>query len=129
MQQIRQTAVSLGAIPALYFRRWTRSHAAIFRSLGRCVVIGHLAASVLEQLAGKSLNLLREWTALQQASADQPEEGQETETSLVSPGLALTLLSATPQPAPCPAEYLGSTDIPRYPLYLLPHQPLLGGRW
>ncbi len=96
MKTTQHTQTKAGYRPSLYFCRWTRSHAAVFRSLGRCVVIGHLAVSILEQLAGKSLGLLREFTDLQLASSAQELEEQEAEALSVSEGLDGLLATAHP---------------------------------
>lgn len=42
----------------LWFRRWSRSRAAVFRSLGRSVAIGHLTNKVLVRLERKTKTLL-----------------------------------------------------------------------
>lgn len=102
-----------GLLPSLYFRRWTRSHAAVFRSLGRCVVIGHLAASVLEQIAGKSLSILRQWSPLQLA-AEAPSQAEDEQTCS-SEELALLLEELPCLPAVASTLACGSpsTSIPK----------------
>lgn len=113
MKTIRLGHVGVGLMPSLHFRRWTRSHAAVFRSLGRCVVIGHLAASVLERLAGKSLSLLREWTTLQLAYTDQVPADDEAEANQVPAGLEELLLTTSARwVQPCSPKYLGSFTAP-----------------
>lgn len=42
----------------LWFRRWSRSRAAVFRSLGKGVAIGHLSTKVLASLERKTTTLL-----------------------------------------------------------------------
>lgn len=68
---------SLQTASRLCFRRWTRSRAAVFRSLGQCVTIGHLALNVLERLAGKSTSLTVHITTLGLLRTEEQEELQE----------------------------------------------------
>lgn len=107
MQTTRQNEGIERQQSALYFRRWTRSHAAVFRSLGRCVVIGHLAISVLERLAGKSQNLLREFTLLQLTPQEREEEQDESEATLLIDRLPHLLLTSTHEVALAISTYVG----------------------
>ncbi len=68
---------SLQTASRLCFRRWTRSRAAVFRSLGQCVTIGHLALNVLERLAGKSSSLTVRISTLGLLRTEEQEELQE----------------------------------------------------
>lgn len=75
----------------LCFRRWTRSRAAVFRSLGQCVTIGHLALNVLERLAGKTTSLTVHIATLGLLRMDEQDELQEeTLERTLSLGLAPT---------------------------------------
>ena len=80
----------------LYFRRWTRSRAAVFHSLGHCVTIGHLTASVLERLSAKTMTLANTsavcgWI---NPSAGENEEGQEAYEEVLLCGLFGELISS-----------------------------------
>ena len=81
----------------LYFRRWTRSSAAVFHSLGHCVTIGHLSSSVLERLSAKTTLAPTEGSC---------EEAEVLEEAMLSE----LLLALTPAPKPTasahPADYL-----------------------
>lgn len=79
----------------LYFRRWTRSRAAVFHSLGHCVTIGHLTASVLERLSVKTMTLATAsavWGLLT-TSAGENEEEQEAQEETLLCGLFGELIS------------------------------------
>lgn len=80
----------------LYFRRWTRSRAAVFHSLGHCVTIGHLTGSVLERLSAKTMTLATTsavcgWLTL---SAGENEEVQEALEEVLFCGLFGELISS-----------------------------------
>ena len=114
MKTTQHTQTKAGYRPSLYFCRWTRSHAAVFRSLGRCVVIGHLAVSILEQLAGKSLGLLREFTDLQLASSAQELEEQKAEALSVAEDLDGLLATACPSLGIQPQSPESTLALPPY---------------
>mgnify|MGYP000960946535 CR=1 FL=1 len=78
----------------LYFRRWTRS-AAVFHSLGHCVTIGHLTASVLERLSAKTMTLATTSAVcgLLTPSAGENEEEQEAHEETLLCGLFGELIS------------------------------------
>ena len=88
----------------LYFRRWTRSSAAVFHSLGHCVTIGHLSSSVLERLSAKTTTLA---TTPAVCGTLAPTEGSCEEAEAM---LSELLLALTPTPKPTasahPAGYL-----------------------
>lgn len=92
----------------LYFRRWTRSSAAVFHSLGHCVTIGHLSSSVLERLSAKTTTLA---TTPAVCGTLAPTEGSCEETVLEDAMLSELLLALTPTPQSTvsahPAGYLG----------------------
>ena len=91
----------------LYFRRWTRSSAAVFHSLGHCVTIGHLSSSVLERLSAKTTTLA---TTPAVCGTLAPTEGSREETVLEDAMLSELLLALAPTPKPTasahPADYL-----------------------
>ena len=91
----------------LYFRRWTRSSAAVFHSLGHCVTIGHLSSSVLERLSAKTTTLA---TTPAVCGTLAPTEGSREETVLEDAMLSELLLALAPTPKPTasahPAGYL-----------------------
>ena len=81
----------------LYFRRWTRSSAAVFHSLGHCVTIGHLSSSVLERLSAKTTTLA---TTPAVCGTLAPTEGSREEAEILEEGMLLELhlaLTLTPQ--------------------------------
>lgn len=87
----------------LYFRRWTRSSAAVFHSLGHCVTIGHLSSSVLERLSAKTTTL-----ATTPAVCDTlaPSEGSHKEVEVLEEAMLPELLLAlTPTPKPTASAY------------------------
>ena len=80
----------------LYFRRWTRSRAAVFHSLGHCVTIGHLTGSVLERLSAKTMTLATTsavcgWLT---PSVGENEEVQEAHEETLLCGLFGELISS-----------------------------------
>lgn len=92
----------------LYFRRWTRSSAAVFHSLGHCVTIGHLSSSVLERLSAKTTKLA---TIPAVCGTLAPTEGSREEAEVLEDGmLSELLLALTPTPQSSasahPAGYL-----------------------
>ena len=92
----------------LYFRRWTRSSAAVFHSLGHCVTIGHLSSSVLERLSAKTTTLA---TIPAVCGTLAPTEGSREEAEILEEGMLLELLHVlmpTPKPTASahPAGYL-----------------------
>ncbi len=80
----------------LYFRRWTRSRAAIFHSLGHCVTIGHLTGSVLERLSAKTMTLATTSAVcgLLTPSVGENEEEQEAHKETLLCGLFGELISS-----------------------------------
>lgn len=80
----------------LYFRRWTRSRAAVFHSLGHCVTIGHLTTSILERLSAKTMTLATTSSVcgLLTPSAGENEEGQEAHEEVLLCGLFGELISS-----------------------------------
>lgn len=92
----------------LYFRRWTRSSAAVLHSLGHCVTIGHLSSSVLERLSAKTTTLA---TTPAVCGTLAPTEGSCEEAEVLEEAmLSELLLALTPTPKPTasahPADYL-----------------------
>ena len=92
----------------LYFRRWTRSSAAVFHSLGHCVTIGHLSSSVLERLSAKTTTLA---TTPAVCGTFAPTEGSREEAEVLEEAMLSELLLAlilTPQSTSSayPAGYL-----------------------
>ena len=80
----------------LYFRRWTRSSAAVFHSLGHCVTIGHLSSSVLERLSAKTTTLA---TTPAVCGALAPTEGSREEAEVLEEAMLSEMLFAL-VPAP-----------------------------
>lgn len=73
----------------LWFRRWSRSRAAVFHSLGQAVVIGHLRATVLARLERKTATLIhRTWQGSALAYPNKWEtEREDTEKSCLHEAL------------------------------------------
>ena len=78
------------------FRRWTRSRAAVFHSLGHCVTIGHLTGSVLERLSAKTMTLATTSAVcgLPTPSVGENEEEQEAHEGTLLCGLFGELISS-----------------------------------
>ncbi|MDO4692894.1 MAG: hypothetical protein Q4A64_08485 [Porphyromonadaceae bacterium] len=71
------------SVARLWFRRWSRSRAAVFHSLSAAVMIGRLSSSILDSLARKSRTLAVE----REASGDisyQVRYKDEDEELLIS---------------------------------------------
>lgn len=88
----------------LWFRRWSRSRAAVFRSLGKSVAIGHLSVTILTRLERKTPTLL---TPNRVHSNPYPTHTQDNSTDAEDIGVCLlyheTLAQQTIQTA-CTAE-------------------------
>ncbi|WP_152568328.1 hypothetical protein [Porphyromonas sp. COT-290 OH3588] len=67
------------SVARLWFRRWSRSRAAVFHSLGTAVMIGRLSSSVLDSLARKSRTLAVESEARGEVSYQAKHEGEDEE--------------------------------------------------
>lgn len=105
----------------LWFRRWSRSRAAVFHSLGQAVAIGHLRATVLARLERKTATLIyktwqdsvlitpHEWTtALEEAEASCLYEA-------LSPKQATEIVNATDTMALAVAADLSISALTLYP--------------
>jgi len=83
----------------LYFRRWTRSRAAVFHSLGHCVTIGHLTGSVLERLSAKTMTLATTsavcgWLTPSAGENEEVQEAHEAHEAALLCGLFGELISS-----------------------------------
>ena len=96
---MRPETTSLQTASRLCFRRWTRSRAAVFRSLGQCVTIGHLALNVLERLAGKSSSLTVRISKLGLLRTEEQEEQEELQEEALESARLLGLVTLGQSPS------------------------------